>query len=116
ESHLLSFVKDGERYTLKSRSGQLVLTGPPRGGTEDPHIAELAGKMSNEDFNWAWAGNHCVAGSPRNLTPSWKMWHANWKLWEVTATPPTGEELLGPQRIWLRAMEDPGRAAPAHMM
>ena len=69
EAHLLSFVKAGERFTLRSKSGQLMLTGPPQGGMEEPRIAELASQMSNGDFAWS-AG---ASPAPHFLARIWRV-------------------------------------------
>ncbi|MFI5379075.1 MAG: hypothetical protein ACHRHE_07255 [Tepidisphaerales bacterium] len=115
DSCFLSFNTATARYTLKSTWGQLVLAGPRTDGPDDPVAAEIASRMSNDDFDWQppspagrWEGR--LEGNARQGSATWEMYQRfQDKIRE-------GKGLEAAERLCLKAVDDPHRFVPAHMM
>ncbi len=116
EAHLISFVIGGDRFTLKSRSGQFAMMGPPREAKQQ-RTADLMAAASNDDLLWRPGARGFVWGAVKKFTPTWTMWQANWNLWEPSSAH-GGEPVSSPGTIpiWLAALEDENRFVPAHIM
>jgi hypothetical protein len=108
EFHVVSFIWGGERMTAKIRWGQFVIFGPPGGANADAEEVRLAGKMSNDDFDWKALAPAYVEGVARSGSATWKAYQKfRRRTWMV-------DDAMA--RTWLAGMDDPGRFLPAHMM
>lgn len=99
------------RYTLKLTRGQIVMDGAAADGANEPLAKELAAQMSDADFVWE--------------KPVWRLsrWYVEGKVVQGSATARMYAEYrdrlrddatLGPPlRVWLAALEDPGKRVPA---
>src|SRR5258706_7021370 len=119
EFHHLSFVKGGARYTLRSRWGQFVWFGPPIRGEDEKWMAEIAARMSNDDFEWRPISSEYLEGTVRKSTATREMWDANWRLRQYVE--PFGrlvdEKMIHSRaRLLLPLLEDPKTVLPAHLM
>src|SRR5437868_3505487 len=109
EIYLISFVKTGERMTLRLHWGQFILWGSPPGQVADAEAA-LAGQMSNQDFDWQAVRQGYAEGVVREGSPTWKAY-------ERFGARTHGLEAVEPMVAhWLAGMEDPARFLAAHMM
>ncbi|MFI5378191.1 MAG: hypothetical protein ACHRHE_02690 [Tepidisphaerales bacterium] len=115
DSHFLTFDTAAARYTLRSTWGQLVLFGPRTDGADDPVAAEIASRMSNDDFDWQpasrpgqWEGR--IEGNARKGSATWEIYQRfQDKIRE-------GKGLEAAERVCLKAVDDPHRFRSAHMM
>src|SRR4051794_11908601 len=116
EAHLTTFLKSGQRYTLKSKSGQFLLMGPPI-TPGDQRTAELMTLANNDDLDWHAGQSGYAWGVVRKFSPTWTMWQANWDLWEGVPAQEAGPRYsMRNVPLWLEAMEDEKRFVPADLM
>jgi hypothetical protein len=104
----------GARYTVNSTWGRLVFLGPPPEGPDDPVAAEIAARMSGDDFDWGpplerregWR----VRGDVRRGTATWEMFR------RFSDRLPNTDGMDPAVRVWLKALDDPRAFVPAHML
>src|SRR4051794_14740228 len=104
----------GARYTVQSTWGRLVLVGPPGEGGDDPVAAEIASRMSADDFDWGppieqregWR----VRGDVRRGTATWEMFQ---RFYDRL---PNRAGMEPATRVWLKALDNPRAFVPAHML
>jgi hypothetical protein len=103
------------RYTLHFSRGTIIFFGPPTEGTIDPAARELARLMNNDDFTWGpvverWH-QWVVEGDARPNSASSEMFR------RFSDRLLSGANGLEPaERVWLKALDDPNKLVPAHMM
>lgn len=107
---LVSWVRAGDRYTLRSHSGQFVVAGPPGEAAADAEMEAIAGRMSNEDFTWTPLDGGYVQGEVREGTATWEAYTRFKGDLEDAA------KRAGAVRVWLRGLEEARTFAPSHLM
>jgi hypothetical protein len=102
------------RYVLRSTDGRFVVTGPPIDGVDDETTREIAGRMSNDDFVWnppaERHGGWFLEGDVRRGSATWEMFQ---RFGDKTREL---EGLAPAQRVWMKALDDPHKFLPAHIM
>src|SRR5437764_1111187 len=76
---LLRFETGGEKYSLQSHWGRLILLGPPADQLEDPAARQLVELVSTDDFDWTRYSPGLLMGTLRQSTPTWQLFHQFWK-------------------------------------
>jgi hypothetical protein len=107
---LLSWVRAGDRYTLRSHWGQLVVASPPAGAAPEADLKSVAARMSNEDFTWTSLDGGYVQGEVLEGTATWEA-HARSK-----GDLEDPAKRAGAVRVWLRGLEEARTFAASHLM
>ena len=107
---LLSWVRAGDRYTLRSHWGQLVVAGPPAGAATDAELEAIARRMSNEDFTWTPLDGGYVQGEVREGTATWEAYA------RFQGDQDDAAKRAAAVRVWLRGLEEARTFAASHLM
>jgi hypothetical protein len=108
---LVSWTRAGDRYTLRSHRGQLVLAAPAVvDAAPAADLESISARMSNEDFDWTPLGGGFVQGDVREGTATWDVY--------AYVRGELGDEAkrAAAVRVWLRGLEDPQTFAASHLM
>ena len=110
--HHISFVRGGERHTLKSKWGQFVLMAAPRIPHDDTEVREVASRMKNSDFEWEPLREGYVEGKVRRGTATLEMW----EYVQVRQRPGDRVGIVPAVRNSLAGLDDPETFLSAHML